>query len=459
MPVTRRRRPVAAWLAVGVAVAAIAAWTLASKGPRPPRTPATPAVASAKRAVAVLDFENVTGEPALDWMKRGVSELVSAALVQSSELDVFDAQRLADLAANDKAPRLDNAFLARHGITRALSGSILHSGDQLQILGRIVDTADGRPVRSSTVTGPADSGMFHVVARLIPDLQVALEVNLTGDKEAEGWLREITTTSADAYRLYLRGHQALLASHWKEAATAYEKAIELDSTFVAAQSELSGAYWNLGDEPRLALTRAAMRRLRPRADHRGQLRIDLQEAVVSGDAPGIVRAASELSQLYPENRFFTYLLGRGYYTTHQYRRAFDTLKPLRDQRYSWSWTYVLSARSAAQLGDSAEARRAYEQGYEVTKGDPELTWAYVNYLQAGGERERSRALIESALRSPTLAESPVAEGELRLELAKNLLVRGDAAAARVQLLRASPMIPKDDEERPEADSLLKLLAR
>jgi len=225
-------------------------------------------------------------------MKRGVAELLSAALVQSPQLDVFDAQRLGDLAAADRtstAPSI--AFLARHGIQRAITGTIMRSGGDLRIQGRLVDTENGRPVHSYAVEGAADSGLFHLVGRLIPDLQVALEVNLTGNREAEGWLREITTTSADAYRFYLRGHQALLASHWKEAASAFEDALALDSLFVAARTELSGAYWNLGDDANLQLTRAAMQRLRARADHRNQLRIDLLDSVVGGDPQVVVRAA------------------------------------------------------------------------------------------------------------------------------------------------------------------------
>jgi tetratricopeptide (TPR) repeat protein/TolB-like protein len=410
--------------------------------------------------VAVLEFTNLTGDPALDWMKRGVAELLSAALVQSEALDVFDAQRLGDLAAAGRpgpppAPP-SYAFLARHRIRRAITGSILRSGGALRIQGQIVDTDGGRLVRSFAVEGPADSGLFHLVGRLLPDLQVALEVNLTGDSEAEGWLREITTTSADAYRLYLRGHEAMLASHWSEAASAFEQALELDSTFIAARTELSGAYWNLGDEAKLALTRAAMRRLRSRADHRGQLRIDLLESVVGGDPPGLIRSASELAQLYPENRLYTYLLGRGYYTAKQYRRCLDTLRPLVEERYRWSWTYVLSAHSAAQLGDSAAAQRLFELGFEVTRADPELTYVYVRFLQARGDRQKSRAAIEAALRSPALAETPAGEGGLRLELAKDLAARGDDVRARQELRRAAELIPRSDEARPEADSLARL---
>jgi TolB-like protein len=197
----------------------------------------------------VLAFENVTGDPSLDWMERGIAELLGSALLQSPALDVFDAQRIADLAANDRAPNPSSpsfSFLARHRIQRAIAGSILRSGGALRIQGRIVDTDGGRTVQSYAVEGPADSGLFNLVGRLVPDLQVGLEVNLTGNREAEGWLREITTTSVDAYRLYLSGHQALIGSRWREAAAAFEQALAIDSSFIAARTELSGAYWNLG---------------------------------------------------------------------------------------------------------------------------------------------------------------------------------------------------------------------
>src|SRR4029079_19541093 len=140
-----------------------------------------------------------------------------------------------------------------------------------------------------------------------------------------------------------------------------------------------------------------------------------------------------------ENRFYTYLLGRGYYTTHQYQRCLDTLAPLVAQRYSWAYTYVLSARSAERLGDLAKAKSLYETGLEVSKGEPELAYPYARFLHERGDDVNARRVIETGLASPTLAESPIAEGELRLELAKNYAGHDDAQA-RAQLLKASPLI-------------------
>jgi tRNA A-37 threonylcarbamoyl transferase component Bud32/TolB-like protein/tetratricopeptide (TPR) repeat protein len=442
------RRGWALFAALVLAVLAFATWTAFHRRAVAP--------AGNKRAIAVLEFENVTGDPSLDWMKRGVSELLGSALVQSPSLDVFDAQRLGDLAAKEHreaAAARGLPFLAQHGIRRAIAGSILRSGGDLMIQGRIVDTADGRPIHAYQVEGAADSGLFHLVGRMIPDLQVALEVNLTGDREAEGWLREITTTSVDAYRAYLRGHQALLDTRWPQAVTAYEEALALDSTFIAARTELSGAYWNLGDDAKLQLTLAAMRRLRGHADHRGQLRIDLLQAVVTDDPPNLIRAASELAQLYPENQFYTYLLGRGYYTSKQYRRCIDTLAPLVEQRYAWAWTYVLTARSAEQLGDTTAARRAFDLGMEVSHGNPELAYAYAQFLHRHGDAQRIHEVIEHALRSPTLPDNPVGEGEIRLEEAKDRARLGDLAGARTAIARAVELVPREDEAWTETDSL------
>jgi len=449
-----KRRAWVAFTAIVLALLAVATWITLQR-----RAVVQAPPAGDKRAIAVLEFENVTGDPTLDWMKRGVSELLGSALVQSPSLDVFDAQRLGDLATKDHqaaAAARGFAFLAQHGIRRAITGSILRSGGDLLIQGRIVDTDGGRPIHSYEVEGAADSGLFHLVGRLIPDLQVALEVNLTGNRAAEGWLREITTTSVDAYRAYLRGHQALLDTRWTEAAAAYEQALALDSTFIAARTELSGAYWNLGDEKNLGLTLAAMRRLRGHADHRGQLRIDLLQSVVTDDPPNLIRAASELAQLYPENQFYTYLLGRGYYTSKQYQRCLDTLKPLVEQRYRWAWTYVLTARSAEQLGDSTAARRAFDLGMEVSGANPELAYVYATFLHRHGDHERVHDVVEQALKSPTLADNPVAEGEVRLEQAKDRARLGDMVGARTAIARAVALLPKDDEAWVETDSLRKL---
>src|SRR5262249_4784153 len=100
--------------------------------------------------------------------------------------------------------------------------------------------------------------------------------------------------------------------------------------------------------------------------------IDEMRAIVTHDPDGLVRTASALHELYPENRFFLYLEGRGYFTAERWQKCIDVLAPLVKERWTWAWTYVLTARSEEKSGRTDAAKFAYDVGPGVTRLDTEL---------------------------------------------------------------------------------------
>jgi hypothetical protein len=86
-------------------------------------------------------------------------------------------------------------------------------------------------------------------------------------------------------------------------------------------------------------------------------------------------------------------------------------------------------------------------------------YPYAKLLHVLRRWDEGKAAVDAGLRSPTLAEDPIAEGELRLELAKNLSARGDHAHAKEQVWRAAPLIPKGDYAEADMDSMRKLYPR
>jgi len=441
----------AAAILLGVlALVVAAALVLLRPGHRRADVAGTPALLP--RSVAVLPFDNLTGDTTLAWMSQGIAELLATALTQSESLDVFDARRLAELDVTSKpgavaAMSLD--LLRRRGIARAIAGSVLRSGDHLRIQGRLLDVGSGRTLQGRSVDGRVGGDLFELVGNLLPALQVALEVNLTGNREAEAWLRELTTNSVDAYRYFLQGHEALLASRWTEADRLYGRAVALDSNFVNAHVEQLGARWNMADLPAMAETRRQLARLRPRADEHARLQIDLMEAVVDLDSKKLIRSAIELGRVYPENRFYRYLLGRGFYTDSQYVRCIETLNPLRAQRYTWSWTYVLTARSFEHTGHPDSAQAAFELGYEVTRHDPELAFVYAVWLGQHGQRERRHTMLQEALKDERLEAASASQ--VHLELAIDADAAGDSAGVRSEIGRALALAPPGSDERGEID--------
>lgn len=451
-------RTKALWVAGGLAVVvllAFGAWRLA-----PHHVPASSPVREA-RSIAVLDFENLSGDPSLDWMGRGLGELLGSALLRSDDLDVYDAQRLAaipDLHGGAAGVGLES--LRRHGIGRLVTGSIVRSGTRLRIQARVIEVATGRVLHSDWTEGEVGDDLFHLAGGLVHGLETALEIDLLGLETGDEWLRRITTRSVDAYRLYLRGHAAFIGSRWAEAARDDEQALAIDSTFVVARFELTGCYWNLDDDARLGESLAAAQRLRPRASRREALQLELIEAVIGSDAERLIRVADELRTRYPENRFFTYLLGRGYWESGRYAECVRTLEPLAESRYEWAWTYLLAGRSLAKLGREGEARRMFELGLEVTHGNPELAYAYARHLEEQGELDRARALLVDTERSPALAETPTFEARIRLEMAKFYENDGAADSARAEYRRALAHAPHgSDEARAATTGLARLAER
>jgi TolB-like protein len=421
---------------------------------------AAPARPLAARSVAVLDFENLSGDPALDWMGRALGELLGSALLRSEDLDVYDAQRLAELSDVPGAGGARLAALERHGIGRAVTGSILRSGTRVRIEARVIEVATGRVLHTDSAEGDAGEDLFHLAGNIIHGLETALEIDLLGLETGDAWLRRITTHSVDAYRVYLRGHAAFIDSRWAEAARAYEQALTIDSTFVAARFELTGCYWNLDDDARLEASLAAARRLRERASRREALQLELIEAVIASDSGRLIRVADELRTRYPENRFFTYLLGRGYWEAGRYADCVATLEPLARSRYEWAWTYLLAGRSLAKLGRESEARRMFELGLDVTHGNPELAYTYARHLEETGGLDHARALLVEAERSPVLSQTPTFEALIRLEMAKFYENDGLADSARAEYRGSLALAPHgSDAARAAAAGLARLAER
>lgn len=445
------------WSVAVAAALALAALGYGSYRWLSPRRPAGEAIRST-RSIAVLDFENLSGDPSLDWMGRGIAELLGSALSRSEELDVFDAQRLANLTrSRQEGQAAAMADLHRAGIGRAVVGSILRSGTRLRIQGRVVDAANGKVLHSSAVEGTIGGDLFELAGGLVKGLQSPLEIDLLGLKTGDQWLREITTSSTEAYRRFLEGRKAFLMSRWAEAAKKYQEALALDPGFVAARIDLTGCYWDMGDRPALEASLAEARRLRSRAGRRDALQLDMIEAVIAMDADRLVRVAGELQGLYPENRFFTYLLGRGYYTSRRYADCVKVLEPLARQRYEWGWTYMLLARAHSKLGQENDARRAFELGIEVTRGNPELRNAYAQLLVAAGEEAKALVQLEEAMRSPDLAQWPEGAASLQLTLGRLQQQAGRLEAARNAYRKCLAIAAPGGEIAVEAAGRLKAL--
>jgi tetratricopeptide (TPR) repeat protein/TolB-like protein/predicted Ser/Thr protein kinase len=249
------RVPVWGWVgAAGIAVGLLL-WTSG-------RREATPSATTGRPSVAVLYFDNTTGDPSIEWMRTGIPEMLVTDLSQAGDIEVVGTDRLYGILQELKrqddrvmAPDVVRAVAERTGVDRVVVGSYVRSGDAIRINVRLQDARSGRIETSERVEG-AGTTLFG----MIDDLTRRLRSNFAGVPAAEPLFTvpgsraeprlevglNVLTGSIEAYRLYAEGIFLHERARGREAADLFRQAVAIDPTFAMAYAKLAVAEHNLG---------------------------------------------------------------------------------------------------------------------------------------------------------------------------------------------------------------------
>jgi TolB-like protein/tetratricopeptide (TPR) repeat protein/predicted Ser/Thr protein kinase len=261
-PPSRRR-----WPAAAAVVLAVAAGVWVGFG-REPETPSAGGRSGAKPSVAVLYFDNTTGDRSLDWMRTGITDMVVTDLSQSTQVEVISTEHLYGLLAelkraDDKvlSPDVIRTLVERTGVQNVVTGSFVRSGETLRIDVRLQEAKTGRIVSSERVDGPNASSLFAMVDDLSRRIRGRFEMMRGGaglagalftspgapaDTALDRGLTDITTPSIEAYQLFAEGMNQHLRYRERQAIPYFEKAIAADPGFANAYAKLGVVHGNLG---------------------------------------------------------------------------------------------------------------------------------------------------------------------------------------------------------------------
>jgi TolB-like protein len=187
-----------------------------------------------KPSIAVLPFENLSGDLEQEYFADGVVEEIITALSRFQEL--FVIARNSSFTYKGRA--VDVKQVARDlGVRYVLEGSVRRSGRTLRIMAQLIGASAGTHLWADRFEGGLES---------IFDLQDQIASRVAGaigskPRQAEiERVRRKPTESFDAYDCYLRGAAYLQNLHqWStkvsdEALTLFYNAIELDPKFAKA---------------------------------------------------------------------------------------------------------------------------------------------------------------------------------------------------------------------------------
>jgi DNA-binding winged helix-turn-helix (wHTH) protein/tetratricopeptide (TPR) repeat protein len=199
----------------------------------PVRDPAEPPAPT----VAVLDFENVSGDASLAWLSSGIAETLTNDL-RAATLRIIDRFRVTEAIA--QSGRELSALRRALAIDRAVVGSFQRAGDRLRVTARIIDAQSGESLADAKADGPLDQ-VFDLQDRIGGQFSDALGAGRPGPAERRVY-RE--TSSLEAYQAFTEGRvrlESLDAAVVAGAIADFERAIVLDPRYAAAHVGLGNA--------------------------------------------------------------------------------------------------------------------------------------------------------------------------------------------------------------------------
>lgn len=236
--------------------------------------------------IAVISFENQTGDPQFDYLRTAIPNLLITSLEQSSSLRVTTWERMRDLLKQmgkpaDQVVNSDLGFeLCRRDSVRALvTGSFVKMGEMFATDVKVLDVESKALLKSA---GSKGEGVGSILKVQIDELgkQIATGIGLAEMKVAaeQKTMADVTTSSLQAYNLYLRGTEDYDKMYYIDARTVLEKAIALDTMFAMAHFRLARTYSALSERQLSRNALAHAFRLRDKVTRKEALFIEAQYA-------------------------------------------------------------------------------------------------------------------------------------------------------------------------------------
>jgi adenylate cyclase len=189
-----------------------------------------------KPSVAVLPFQNMSGDPEQEYFADGVVEDIVTALSRFNSLFVIARNS----SFTYKGNAVDIKKVGRElGVRYVLEGSVRKAGGRVRITGQLIEASTGAHLWADKIDGDLhdvfdlqDRITANVVSSIAPKIEQA-EIERVKQKP---------TKVTDSYDSHLRGMALYNRGRFAEARRLFEQAIELDPSYAAAYAMAGFTY-------------------------------------------------------------------------------------------------------------------------------------------------------------------------------------------------------------------------
>ena len=207
-------------------------------------------------SIAILPFENRSGDPELEYVSDGIADGIINRLSQLPGLNKV----IASSSVRSYKGRTVNAMTVTQevDVRAVVMGSMVQAGDNIRINVQFIDGEDNSAVWGDSYTRPR-SALYELEEMLSKEIADALRIQLTGEEGKR--LTRRHTENSDAHDAYLRGQVEFAkttADSYLRAISYFERAIEEDPDYAPAYAALAIVHYLLAQSLTATPTQEAM---------------------------------------------------------------------------------------------------------------------------------------------------------------------------------------------------------
>jgi serine/threonine protein kinase/Tfp pilus assembly protein PilF len=331
-----------------------------------------------ERSIAVISFQNQTGDKSYDYLQAAIPNLLISSLEQSKYLHVTTFERLRDLlrmAGKDEIEVIDSRLgfelCRKDNVDALVVGSYVKAGETFATDVKIYDVRSGKLLKSATARGTgAQTILDKQIDQLSRDIARGVGLSKKAAEEAKVQVAEAQTPSLEAYRHFTMGKESLDKFYYEDARQSLERAVELDPQFAMAHLLLYRIYVNRNS---LQLALQALEKAKAfsnRAPEKERLYIEATYARrVEKNADKELGLLQEIAARYPKEKEVHSSLFAAYQMKKMYPEALAEADKALELDPKWASMLNQIAYLYMDMGDFGKAEQYLKKAVAVAPED------------------------------------------------------------------------------------------